>query len=173
MPSLLSRAFTVLRGAIYSAVFVWFWTGIAVAVRRRYDSKIPLAIPSWLRPFGFAVAATGAVLAAACILTFVTRGRGTPAPFDPPREFVAVGPYRWVRNPMYVGAAAVIAGAALILSSPSMLMLAVAFLLIMHLFVVLHEEPTLAARFGLPYERYRSTVHRWLVRVPKAPGEGG
>src|SRR3954467_1645209 len=152
MPALLSRAFTVLRRVIYSAAFVRFWTGIAVAVRRRYDPRIPFTLPPWLRPFGFVLAAAGAVLAAACILTFVTRGRGTPAPFDPPREFVAVGPYRWVRNPMYVGAAALIAGAALILSSPSMLMLAAAFLLIMHLFVVLYEERTLAERFGVPYE---------------------
>src|SRR5512133_3744192 len=135
MPSAIARTFTVLRGAIYSAVFVWFWAGIAAAVRR-YDPKIPFSLPPWLRPFGFVVAAAGGALAAACILTFVTRGQGTPAPFDPPREFVAVGPYRWVRNPMYVGAAALIGGAALIVSSPSMLLLAVVFLLIMHLFVV-------------------------------------
>jgi protein-S-isoprenylcysteine O-methyltransferase Ste14 len=171
MPSVMLRAFTVLRGAIYSAVFVWFWSGIAVAVRR-YDSKIPFSLPPWLRPFGFVLAAAGAALAAACIVTFVTRGRGTPAPFDPPREFVAVGPYRWVRNPMYVGATAVIGGAALILSSPSMLLLAVVFILIMHLFVVLHEEPSLTERFGVPYERYRSSVHRWLIRFPKASLEG-
>jgi protein-S-isoprenylcysteine O-methyltransferase Ste14 len=98
----------------------------------------------------------------------VTRGRGTPAPFDPPREFVVSGPYRLVRNPMYVGAAAVILGAGFMLSSPALVGLTVAFLLIMHLFVILHEEPTLAAKFGAGYEQYRSSVHRWLIRKPSS-----
>src|SRR3954468_21132087 len=41
---------------------------------------------------GFVVAAAGAMAAGPCIATFVTLRRGTPAPFDPPREFVASGP---------------------------------------------------------------------------------
>jgi protein-S-isoprenylcysteine O-methyltransferase Ste14 len=168
VPSLLARAFTILRGLIYSALFVWLWAWIAVSVRR-YDASIPVALPPWLRPIGYVLALAGALIAAACIGTFVTRGRGTPAPFDPPRVFVATGPYRWVRNPMYVGAAALILGAGLVLSSPSIVLLTFAFLLTMHLFVVLLEEPTLASRFGEAYEEYRSSVHRWLVRKP-APG---
>ena len=98
----------------------------------------------------------------------MTTGRGTPAPFDPPREFVVSGPYRFVRNPMYLGAAAVILGAGFILSSPSIAGLAFAFLLIMHLFAVLLEEPTLAAKFGAGYEQYRASVSRWVIRRPKA-----
>jgi len=172
MPSLWSRAFTVVRGVVYSALFVWLWAWVAGWVRT-YDSRIPVSLPPWLRPVGYAVAAAGAVLAGLCIATFVTRGRGTPAPFDPPREFVASGPYRWVRNPMYVGAAAVILGAGLVLSSPSIVFLAFAFLLVMHLVVVLYEEPVLEDRFGASYRRYKAAVHRWLVRRPRpAPSSG-
>jgi len=170
MPSLLARSFTILRGLIYSALFVWLWAWLAVSVRR-YDAGIPVALPPWLRPIGWVLAFVGALIAAACIGTFVTRGRGTPAPFDPPRAFVATGPYRWVRNPMYVGAAAVILGAGLALSSPSVVLLAVAFVLVMHLFVVILEEPTLADRFGDAYEEYRSSVHRWLIRKPSPAGQ--
>jgi protein-S-isoprenylcysteine O-methyltransferase Ste14 len=129
----LFQSFIVLRGIVYSAGFVWLWTWLALRVRS-FDTAIPVSLPAWMRPVGFVVAAAGAMVAGACIATFVTLGRGTPAPFDPPREFVASGPYRYVRNPMYVGAAAVIMGAGLDVSSPSILMLGVAFLLTMHLF---------------------------------------
>ena len=165
--SLAGRAFTVARGVVYSTLFVWLWAWIAASVRP-YDARIAVTLPAWLRPVGWVIAIAGAFLAALCIATFVTRGRGTPAPFDAPREFVASGPYRWVRNPMYVGAAAVLLGAGLVLSSPAIVLLAFAFLLTMHLFVVLYEEPTLARRFGPSYERYRATVRRWLVRRPPA-----
>lgn len=171
-PSLFSHAgeeltFTILRGLVWSAAFVWLWVWIAGWVRS-FDEQLPVALPPWLRPFGWAVACAGALLAAACIATFLTQGRGTPAPFDPPREFVASGPYRYVRNPMYLGAAAVILGAGLALSSPSILLLAPAFLLIMHLLVVLYEEPALAGKFDDSYRRYRSSVQRWLIRKPKS-----
>jgi protein-S-isoprenylcysteine O-methyltransferase Ste14 len=167
MASLLLKSFTILRGALYSAGFVWFWAWLALSVRP-LDARIPVGLPNWLRPIGFGLAFAGALLAGACITTFVTKGRGTPAPFDPPREFVASGPYLYVRNPMYIGAAMVILGAGLVLSSPSVALLGLAFLLIMHLFVVLFEEPALASRFGATYQQYRSSVHRWLIRKPKS-----
>jgi protein-S-isoprenylcysteine O-methyltransferase Ste14 len=167
MASLLLKSLTILRGTLYSAGFVWLWAWLVVSVQP-FDARIPVALPSWLRPIGFALAYVGALLASACVATFVTKGQGTPAPFDPPREFVASGPYRYVRNPMYVGAAMVIFGAGLVLSSPSVAMLGVAFVLIMHLFVVLYEEPALARRFGAPYQQYKSSVHRWLVRKPNS-----
>ncbi len=163
----LSKTFVVARGLIYSSAFVLLWSWLAVSVRW-FDSGHPFAVPVWLRLMGWPLALAGALLAALCIGTFVTKGRGTPAPFDPPREFVASGPYRYVRNPMYVGAAGVILGAGLVLSSFSIMLLAFAFLAIMHLFVVLHEEPALAERFGDSYVRYKSSVHRWLVRRPSS-----
>jgi protein-S-isoprenylcysteine O-methyltransferase Ste14 len=164
--SLLHRAFTLLRGLIYSAAFVWLWVWIATGARR-YDDRLPVQLPAWLWPVGLALAVAGAIVAGACIATFIFRGRGTPAPFDPPREFVATGPYRYVRNPMYVGAALVIAGGGLVVSSVSVVALTVAFLAIMHLFVVLHEEPALERSFGDSYEQYRSSVHRWWVSRPR------
>jgi protein-S-isoprenylcysteine O-methyltransferase Ste14 len=165
MAALLSKSFVILRGLLYSAAFVWLWTWLAMWARS-FDARIPVSLPVWLRPPGFVLAFAGALLAGWCIATFVTTGRGTPAPFDPPREFVASGPYRWVRNPMYVGGAAVILGAGLAVSSPSIVMLALLFLLIMHLFVVVHEEPTLAGKFGASYQKYCASVDRWLLRKP-------
>ena len=162
----------MLRGVLYSAAFVGLWAWLASYVRR-FDPQIPLALPSWLVPIGLLLACAGGLVAAACIATFVTLGHGTPAPFDPPRQFVALGPYRYVRNPMYLGAAAVLLGAGLFISSPSVVLLALGFLLFMHLFVVLHEEAALAARFGDNYLRYKATVHRWLVKMPHPSASRG
>jgi len=172
MASLLLKSFTILRGLVYSAGFIWLWTWLALSVRS-FDARLPVSLPLWLRPPGVVLALAGALLAGTCIATFLTRGRGTPAPFDPPREFVASGPYRYVRNPMYVGAAAVILGAGLAVSSPSLALLALAFLLITHLFVIVYEEPTLADKFGASYQQYRSSVHRWLIRIPKSSAVRG
>ena len=100
-------------------------------------------------------------LALACILTFVFVGKGTPAPFDPPRRLVIQGPYRFVRNPMYLGAGFALAGAALFYQSIPLLGYAGLFILITHLFVVLYEEPALQRIFDGDYEAYRRRVGRW------------
>jgi protein-S-isoprenylcysteine O-methyltransferase Ste14 len=163
--SALSRGFIVLRGVIYSAAFVSLWAWLALSVRI-FDSRLPLRLPSWLTPIGFVLAGAGSLLALLCIAAFVTKGRGTPAPFDPPREFVASGPYRYVRNPMYVGGLATLAGAGLTVSSPAILLLALTAFAAVHLLVVFYEEPALTATFGDSYLRYKKAVHRWLVRKP-------
>src|SRR5438094_4771461 len=74
--------------------------------------------------------------------------KGTPAPFDPPRKLVIRGPYRFVRNPMYIGAGMTLAGAALFYESISIFIYAGLFFLITHLFVVLYEQPTLRRTLG-------------------------
>jgi len=163
-PDPLLRAFTALRSALYSSGFILLWAWLAVSVRS-YDSRIAWSIPEGLRPLGFALAGLGGLLALSCITVFTTRGRGTPAPFDAPRIFVATGPYRFVRNPMYLGAAGVIAGSGLILRSPSILLLAAGFLVLMHGFVVLYEEHALRARFGESYRQYTESVRRWMPWV--------
>lgn len=106
--------------------------------------------------------AAGVPLIATCVGLFAIKGKGTPAPFDRPRTFVAFGPYRAVRNPMYVGGWLTLAGAALLARSSGILSLSLAALGAGHLFVVLWEEPTLAAKFGAPYEQYRAPVSRWI-----------
>ena len=159
----LVRGFAAVRGLLYAVGFVLLWWWLAIAVRP-LDGRLPFRPPPALQPLGLAVAILGALLTLSCVVVFATRGRGTPAPFDAPRAFVPSGPYRFVRNPMYLGAAAVIAGAGLLVRSAAVVALAVGFLLFFHAFVLLYEEPTLRARFGASYEEYTRTVHRWLPR---------
>jgi len=160
-----SHAFTVIRTLFYAAAFIWLWVWIGGWVRT-FDAGLPVAPPAWLRPVGVVLAIAGALVVAACLATFATVGRGTPAPFDPPTAFVATGPYRYVRNPMYLGGTGAILGIGLALSSISVVLLAGGFLLVIHAFVLIHEEPALERRFGDSYWQYRASVHRWLVSKP-------
>ena len=162
------QAFTAVRSLVVASAFVGLWAWLAVSVRR-FDGAFGFAIPASLQPVGLVVAVAGALITAWCVAVFAIRGRGTPAPFDPPRDFVASGPYRFVRNPMYVGAIATLAGAGLAVGSPSIAALAAVFFVLAHLFVLLYEEPTLTEKFGDGYLRYKSTVRRWL---PGRPGTG-
>ncbi len=113
---------------------------------------------------GMLLGAAGVALALWCALTFAWLGKGTPAPFDPPRRLVTRGPYRFVRNPIYLGAGAALAGAALLYGSLRLVGYAALFLLAAHLFVVWYEEPTLRRTFGPEYEAYCRRVRRWWPR---------
>jgi protein-S-isoprenylcysteine O-methyltransferase Ste14 len=106
----------------------------------------------------------GAALALWCVATFAFVGRGTPAPFDPPRRLVVRGPYRHVRNPMYLGAVLALCGGALFYETRALVTYAAVFAVILHLFVVLYEEPTLRATFGEDYASYCRAVRRWWPR---------
>src|SRR5712671_4558419 len=85
----------------------------------------------------------GAVLYLRCALDFALRGRGTPAPMDPPRELVVAGAYRYMRNPMYAGVISMLAGEAALYRGVVLLGYAGALLVAFHWFVVGYEEPTL------------------------------
>jgi protein-S-isoprenylcysteine O-methyltransferase Ste14 len=159
----MGRILLALRAILYSLGFIALWTWAAVSVRP-IDARLDLSVPASLRLLGIPVAVLGALIAASCIAVFVSRGRGTPAPFDAPREFVASGPYRYVRNPMYIGGGLVMLGAGLWLRSPSIVGLSALFILVFHLFVLVYEEPTLEDRFGSSYRQYKASVHRWLPR---------
>jgi len=111
---------------------------------------------------GLPIVALGFALVLWCLVTFAFVGRGTAAPFDPPRKLVIVGPYRFVRNPIYIGAIVTMLGAAMFLWSGWLAVYALAVLIVTHLLVILYEEPHLRRVFGQPYEDYLRTVHRWI-----------
>ena len=155
--------FIAVRALIAMVVFLWLWAWVALGLRR-YDHLYNLHLPAWTQMLAIPFAIAGAALCIACIGTFVVVGRGTPAPFDPPRQFVAVGPYRYVRNPMYIGGAILLAGFALYLRSGAALLFCLPWLLMFHLFVLFYEEPTLHGKFGPSYQTYCKNVPRWIPR---------
>ena len=138
---------------------------------------MPLLLAGWrLRPpllgwapfrlVGVALLLLGLPVLVDALVRFVRRGRGTPAPIAPPERLVAVGAYRYVRNPMYVAVVAMILGQALLLGSGPVLAYAAAAFLGFHLFVVRYEEPDLRRRFGDDYVAYTRRVGRWVPFTP-------
>ena len=99
---------------------------------------------------------------------FVRHGHGTPAPFDPPHNFVTTGLYRWVRNPLYLGAAVLIPlGEGFFFESPWLLLYIAVLVILLQVYIVYVEEPALVRRFGRPYKKYLRTVSRWIPRNPR------
>jgi protein-S-isoprenylcysteine O-methyltransferase Ste14 len=114
------------------------------------------------------VIALGVALYLWCVWMFGAVGRGTPGPWDAPRQVVAAGPFRWVRNPIYLSALLVVLGEALLFWSLSLFLYAVAMAIVFHVFVIVYEERTLRRRFGESYLEYRRAVPRWLPRPPRS-----
>jgi len=121
--------------------------------------------PAQVWPIGLIPLIFGIILLLYCVREFYVAGRGTLAPWSPPRHLVTTGPYRYSRNPMYIGAGLSLAGAALFYESVPLLVYGVIFLLASHLFVLSYEEPTLRRIFGSEYEAYCHRVRRWWPRV--------
>ena len=117
------------------------------------------------RVLGLVPVALGALGYLWCAAEFALRGKGTPAPIDPPKLLVVKGLYRWVRNPMYVSVALVIVGETVWFGAPRLILYLAAFLVMTQLFVVLYEEPHLEKTFGAAYEAYLAAVPRWIPRI--------
>jgi protein-S-isoprenylcysteine O-methyltransferase Ste14 len=113
---------------------------------------------------GLCLLGIGLVLVGSTIRHFARIGRGTLAPWDPPRRLVVAGVYRHVRNPMISGVLLVLLGEALAFFSPELLAWAAVFFAINATYIPLIEEPVLARRFGEDYREYRRHVPRWLPR---------
>jgi protein-S-isoprenylcysteine O-methyltransferase Ste14 len=162
MPAL---AFLLARTVVYATAFIGF---LFVYVPARLISRTGIASPAVIGPAqiaGIIVTTVGAALCLWCLANFIQAGRGTPAPFDAPRRLVVTGPYRFVRNPMYMGGGVVLTGVALFYHSRAVLIYAIAFMLVAHTFVVFYEERVLRRSFGEEYEAYLRSVRRWLPKI--------
>lgn len=116
-------------------------------------------------PHGAALAplAIGTALLLWCVRDFYVAGKGTLAPWDPPRRLVVVGLYRWSRNPMYVSVSLILIGWAIAYWSRTLTLYALSVMIMFHLRVVWFEEPWLARTHGAEFQRYRARVPRWFL----------
>ncbi len=99
-----------------------------------------------------------------CVRDFYAIGKGTLAPWDPPKRLVIVGLYRFTRNPMYVGVLGWVSGWSLLAGSPVLAAYAGVLAVCFHLRVIFYEEPTLARQFGNEWTLYCARVNRWLPK---------
>jgi protein-S-isoprenylcysteine O-methyltransferase Ste14 len=121
------------------------------------------ALDGW-RVIGLVPLTVGLGVLFLCWIGFIVEGRGTPAPYDPPRRLVTGALYDRVRNPMYVGLTSALVGEAIVFASVPLLAWAIVAWLLFHLAVVGFEEPSLRDRFDGPYEDYLRRVPRWIPR---------
>jgi protein-S-isoprenylcysteine O-methyltransferase Ste14 len=151
-----------IRAHLYGAGVIGLFVVLPAFVLPRLDAYLPLTIPGFLRYPGLLVLLAGAALSYTSFWFFITKGRGTAFPTDPPKEMIIRGPYCYVRNPMYVGNLAIIFGEALLFTSPVLLLYAIAMCFVTHFYVTISEEPVLKRRYGEPYLNYVRTTPRWL-----------
>lgn len=105
------------------------------------------------------------ILAAAIVLPALLafrRAATRPEPWRPATSLVIDGPYRFSRNPMYVGFTLLYLGIALRYGSLWPLLFLPLVLAVMHFGVIVREEAYLERRFGDAYRQYRRRVNRWL-----------
>ena len=140
-------AFVLLPGMVAFAIPVW----IGYATPVRYPL---LAAPLLI---------AGASLLLWCVREFYVAGRGTLAPWSPPRHLVTTGPYRFCRNPMYLAVVTILVGWSLLWDSRTLIYYALVTICVFQLRVLLFEEPWAARTFGEEWQAYRARVPRWVV----------
>ena len=161
------------RAALGSALFLAAAPGVAAGL-------IPYLLTGWeagdvslpARIAGAALTLAGAAVLLEAFARFVRDGLGTPAPIAPTETLVVTGLYRHVRNPMYLAVTATILGQWLLLGRPVLLAYAIVFAATVYAFVRGYEEPTLRARYGAEYERYRETVPGWWPLIGRRARPG-
>lgn len=121
---------------------------------------------SW---FGWLVAAVGTASLVSCAVAFHRRGKGTLAPWAPPKRLVTHCLYAFSRNPMYLSVLLVLVGWAMALGSGPHAAYAVCVAIAFHWRVVAGEEPRLGHTFGVEWQTYRAAVPRWLPPLPRWP----
>lgn len=98
-----------------------------------------------------------------CVRDFFVAGKGTLAPWSPPKNLVTIGLYRYSRNPMYVAVSLMLIGWSLAFASPTLAIYAIFVIAAFHLRVVFGEEPWLARTHGAAWDEYKARVPRWLL----------
>jgi len=114
-------------------------------------------------PPAAAAVGLGTLLLFWCVREFYVAGRGTLAPWAPPRHLVTTGPYRWSRNPMYVGVIMILIGWSVLWATRTLLIYTLAVTAAVHIRVLVAEEPWAARNFGAEWETYRVRVRRWFI----------
>ena len=113
-------------------------------------------------PPAAAIVALGTLLLLWCVREFYVSGRGTLAPWSPPRHLVTSGPYRWSRNPMYIGVVTILLGWCVLWDSRTLRNYTLVVAGLFYLRVLVVEEPWAARSFGAEWNAYRAKVPRWI-----------
>lgn len=116
-------------------------------------------------PIGIIVILFGLTILIWCVRDFYISGRGTLAPWNPPKKLIVIGLYRFMRNPMYIGVLILVLGWSVLFSSPLLVLYLCILALSFHIRTVVYEEPYLKKRFKGEWDLYRQKVPRWFPKI--------
>ena len=121
---------------------------------------------------GLCLAGVGISVCGSCTAFFL-KARGTPVPFNPPRELVAVGPYAYARNPMLTGLFVVLFGLGFLLHSAALVFVVTPVFIVANVIELKFvEEPELERRLGAVYTEYRRRVPMFVPGFRFRPEKG-
>ncbi len=155
----------LLRNLIWTAPAVLTYSVLTPVLALRLDARFDLGLPAphWSAWLAWPLVAAGLGAAAWSVWALAALGRGTPNPLAPPVHLVALGPYRYSRNPMMLSGWLAGLGLALVLRSPSLLAAYAVVIVAGALYIRLIEEPRLEKRFGESYIEYARATPRWVT----------
>src|SRR5215211_7770028 len=160
----MNRLTAALGSAVFFIVAPCVVAGVVPWLLTRWEFGPPWPASALIAVIGVLITVAGAAVLVNAFVRFAREGRGTPAPVAPTEELVITGPYRWVRNPMYLAVVAVIIGQVLLLQQASLLIYTAVVTAAFVGFVKLYEEPVLTERYGDAYRRYQAAVPGWIPR---------
>jgi protein-S-isoprenylcysteine O-methyltransferase Ste14 len=157
----LVKAIIVLPGTV---LFIIPAVVLLILQDSKFEPQIasPARIWFWL---AFLAGSVGVALSVWTTALFMKFGQGTPAPWDPPRQLIIRGPYRYVRNPMITGVLLMLSAEALLLQSWPIAAWMMLFFIGNAIYFPLVEEKGLEKRFGNEYRDYKANVPRWIPRL--------
>ena len=150
---------TIFYMGIMHGLFTFYLPYQISSYSRRFFDFGPLdflSIPLWI---------LGTFIIINCSWDMVRRGQGTPAHLDPPKQLIVTGMYRYVRNPIYLGALLTQFGYIVWFGSGLLIIYFLFFLLAFQILIVFIEEPILKNMFDGSYDEYCSNVSRWIPRL--------
>lgn len=165
-----------LKSTIFTIGFLFLVLGLLPAVFHLLENRLTtdIRVGALIRIYwtqlrallGLAIFTIGLAAYTFCSAWLIFHGKGPHVEFDPPKVFVATGPYRYVRNPVVITLILTAVGQAIYFASIGIAVFVVIGMIFAHYQVTQIEEPLLRKRFGESYEQFCRDVPRWIPRPP-------
>jgi protein-S-isoprenylcysteine O-methyltransferase Ste14 len=159
------KARAVLHVFAAGGVFLFLIPEVLFAVRTGHGWDALFFGPAWLRNLELQVLALLGLVGVSAVQEFAQRGNGTPIPYDPPKQLVVSGLYRYMSNPMQFSCTLVMTGWGCVLRNPWLAAGGIMSFLYSFGLAAWDEGEDMKARFGKPREEYRDNVKAWRPRL--------
>jgi protein-S-isoprenylcysteine O-methyltransferase Ste14 len=159
------KARAVLHVLAAGGVFLFLIPEVVFAVRPGHKWGALLFEPAWLRSLELQAIALLGVAGVSAVQEFAQRGNGTPIPYDPPKQLIVSGLYRYISNPMQLSCALVMTAWGCVLRNPWVTAAGIMSFLYSLGLAAWDEGEDMRVRFGKPWEEYRNNVKAWRPRL--------